>query len=342
MAELRSGRLPWPLVFQVLGVVAGVWLVVRTWQLWLLVFTALIVAAAVLPAARAGERYRIPRGVTVLGVYLLAAALLGLMGRLLWPALNEQWGQFMDQLPRLVDNVRGWLGVLDVWIGQWGASLPTPKAGDVQGITTTLIANTMAVTAGAVGAVVGLFAVLVIAAYLVIDAEALGGGLLLLLPPRRRRAGAERGERARDRIGGDKRGQILSSRCVGAVLAIGLALMGVRYSLLIGALAAVLNVVPFVGSLVAAVLGVVTALNESLGLALLAAGLFAGTNLLEGKFLAPHFVGRATGLHPLPVLVALLAGAHLAGLIGALVAVPLLAAIWEIIRRVYVEREDAV
>ena len=58
--------------------------------------------------------------------------------------------------------------------------------------------------------------------------------------------------------------------------------------------------------------------------------------LLEGKYLAPHFVGHATGLHPLPVLVALLIGFHLAGLIGALVAVPLLAAIWEIARRLYV------
>ena len=101
-----------------------------------------------------------------------------------------------------------------------------------------------------------------------------------------------------------------------------------------------LNVVPFVGSFIAAILGVMSALNESAGLALATAGLFAGTNLLEGKFLAPHFVGRATGLHPLPVLLALLAGAHLAGLIGALVSVPLLAAIWEIVRRVWVEADE--
>jgi predicted PurR-regulated permease PerM len=51
-------------------------------------------------------------------------------------------------------------------------------------------------------------------------------------------------------------------------------------------------------------------------------------------------VGRATGLHPLPVQVALLAGAHLAGLIGALVSVPSLAAIWEIVRRVWVESDE--
>ena len=132
MALLRSGRLPWPLVFQVLALIAFVWVVVKTWQIWLLAFTALIVAAAILPAARLGERHRVPRGVTVLGVYVLVAAVFTLMGRLLWPALSQQWSQFMEQLPKLVDNVRGWLGNLDVWIAQWGASLPAPKPGDIQ------------------------------------------------------------------------------------------------------------------------------------------------------------------------------------------------------------------
>ena len=338
---MPTSRLPWPLVFQLILIVAGVWLIVRTWQIWILVFTALIVAASILPAARLGARHRIPRGVTVLGVYLLAAAVLTLMGRLLWPALSQQGGQFMEQLPRLVDNVRRWLGTFDVWIGQWGATLPSPKPGDVQSLAATLFANTLAVTAGAVGAVFGLIAILVIAAYFVIDAEDIGRGLLALVPPEHRASMAALGEPVLERIGGYIRGQILSSLCVGAVLAVGLTILGVRYPLLIGALAAVLNIVPFVGALIAAVLAVLTALNESLGLALATGALFTATSLLEGKFLAPHFVGRATGLHPLPVLVALLIGAHLAGLIGALVSVPLLAAIWEIVRRLYVARRRA-
>ena len=328
--------LPWPMVFQLFGVVAAVWLIVQTWQIWLLVFTALIVAAAMLPATRRLHRHRIPRGVTVLVIYLLAATVLSLMGRLLWPALSEQGRQFMEQLPRLVDNVRHWLGVFDVWMGQWGASLPSPNPGDVQSLASTLFANTLAVTAGAVGAMFGLIAVLVIAAYFVIDAEDIGRGVLALVPSQHRASVAALGEPVLERIGGYIRGQILSSLCVGAVLAVGLTLLRVRYPLLIGALAAVLNVVPFVGALIAAVLAVLTALNESLGLAVATAALFTATSLLEGKFLAPHFVGRATGLHPLPVLVALLIVAHLAGLIGALVSVPLLAAAWEIVRRLYI------
>jgi len=338
---LRDGRLPWPLVFQVLAVVAAVWVVVNTWQIWILVFTALIVAAAILPAALIGERYRVPRGVTVLVVYLVAGGVLALVGRLLWPALTEQWQQFIDQLPKLVDNVRGWLGNLDVYIGRWGASIPTPQASGVQDVVGTVLANTLKVTAGVVGGVVGLLAILVIAAYLVMDARELGHGALAVMPPAYRPMVMELAEPVLDRIGGYVRGQLLVSICVGSVLAIGLTVLGVRYALLIGALAAVLNVVPWLGSFIAAVLGVLAALNESPALAGGTVLLFWGVNLLEGKVLVPYLVGRATGLHPLSVLIALLAGAHLGGLIGALVAVPLLAAVWQIVRTLWVEPRRA-
>jgi predicted PurR-regulated permease PerM len=352
MAEIRSRRsitagqrppmrrLPWPLVFQVVGVIAAVWLVVHVWQLVMLIFTAVIVAAAVLPAARVAERYRVPRGVTVLGVYVGVAGLFALMGRLLWPALREQGLQLMENFPRYVDNVRGWIGILDVFLVQWGASVPVPRPEQLQGMAGALVANTFAVTAGAFGFVVGLLLILVIAAYLVTDARRVGDTLLALLPPEYRPRAARLAGPVLERIGGYVRGQLISSLVVGAVLAVGLALLGVRYALLIGALAAVLNVVPFVGSLVAAVLGILSALNESIGLAAATALLFWGTNLLEGKLLAPHFVGRATGLHPLTVLLALFVGAHLAGLIGALVAVPFVAAMWEIVRQLYIRPLD--
>ena len=334
---LHDGRLPWPLVFQVLAVAAAVWLVVNTWQIWLVVFTALIVAAAILPAARLGERYRVPRGVTVFVVYLVAAGVLALVARLLWPALTEQWTQFMDQLPKLIENVRGWLGSLDTYIGRWGASLSVPQASSVQDVVGTVLANTLRVTAGVVGGVVGILAVLVIAAYLVMDARELGHGALAIVPPAYRPVVMELAEPVLDRIGGYVRGQLLVSICVGTILAIGLTALGVRYALLIGALAAVLNVVPWLGSFIAAVLGVVAALNESAALAGGTVLLFWGTNVLEGKLLVPYLVGRATGLHPLSVLIALLAGAHLGGLVGALVAVPLLAAVWQILRTLWVE-----
>ncbi len=332
-----TGRLPWPLVFQVLGVVAAVALVVATWQIWLLVFTAVIIAAAILPAARIAERRRIPRGATVLAVYLVFGGVLALMGRLLWPALAEQARQFSEQVPQIIDNVRRWLGNLDVYIGQWGGSLPTPKAGDVQGVLGTVVGNTLRVASGGFGFVVDLLAMLVIASYLVIDAREVGDTIVALLPARYRGVARDLGDPVMDRIGGYVRGQIASSFVLGVLIAIGLSVLGVRYPLLIAAIAFALNFVPFLGATIASVLAILSALSDSVGHAVAAAAVMGTAQLVEGKFLAPYFVGRATGLHPLVVLVALLAGFHLAGLIGGLVAVPLVAGVWEITRALYVE-----
>ena len=335
MTSLPS-RLPWPLVFQLLGVAAAVWLFLATWQVWVLLFTALIIAAAILPAARAGERYRVPRGLVVLGVYAAFAGVLSLMGRLLWPALSEQWSQFIDQMPKLIENVRGWLGSLDYWLGQWGASLPS-QADRVEGLAGLLLGNAMRLTTGAVGSAFEVLAVLVVAAYFVIDAREVGRTLLALLPREHRGMATALAPAVLNRIGGYVRGQVVSSFFVGVLIAIVLTIIGVKYALLIGALAAVLNVVPFVGATVAAVLAVLSGLNDGLVKAALALVVMVGCQTVEGKLLAPYFVGRATGLHALAVLVALLAGFHLAGVVGGLVAVPFMAGAWEVLRVLWVE-----
>ena len=325
------------MIFQVLGVAVAVWLFLATWQVWVLAFVALIIAAAILPAARVGERWRVPRGLVVLAVYVVAVGVFTLMGRLLWPALSEQWTQFMDQLPKLVENVRGWLGNVDYWLGQWGASLPSPKADKVEGIAGILLGNAVRLTTGVVGAVFEALAVLVIAAYLVIDSREIGHTLLTLLPRAHRPTATRLAPAVLDRIGGYVRGQIVSSFFVGVLIAITLSIIGVKYALLIGALAAVLNVVPFVGATVAAVLATLSALNDGVVLAAIALPVMVVCQTVEGKLLAPYFVGRATGLHALAVLVALLAGFHLGGLVGGLVAVPFLAGAWEIVRTLWVE-----
>jgi len=258
-----------------------------------------------------------------------------------WPALSEEGQQFMEQLPRLIDNARTWLGTLDFWLGQWGASLPTPKADNVPSIAGSLLGNVLRYTTGAAGVVVELLAILVIAAYFVIDAREIGHTLLGLMPAPHRPTARRLAPAVLDRIGGYVRGQLVSSFFVGVLIAVVLSIVGVKYALLIGALAAVFNVVPFVGATVAAVLATLSGLNDGIVRAAVALAVMIGCQTVEGKLLAPYFVGRATGLHALAVLLALLAGFHLGGLIGGLVAVPFLAGLWEIVRTLYVEPRRA-
>jgi predicted PurR-regulated permease PerM len=195
----------------------------------------------------------------------------------------------------------------------------------------------MRLTTGAVGAVFEVLAVLVVAAYLVIDAREVGHTLLTLLPREHRPTATRLAPAVLNRIGGYVRGQLVSSFFVGVLIAIALSIIGVKYALLIGALAAVLNIVPFVGATVATVLATLSALNDGILRAAITVPVMILCQTVEGKLLAPYFVGRATGLHALAVLIALLAGFQLAGLIGGLVAVPLLAGAWEVVRTLWVE-----
>jgi len=266
------------------------------------------------------------------------------MGRLVWPALSEQWIQFMDQLPKLIANVRGWLGIVDFWLGQWGASLPAPKPDQVEGlagIASVLLGNAFRITTGAVGAVLEVLGVLVVAAYLVIDAREIGHTLVALLPVEYRATATRLAPAVLNRIGGYVRGQLVSSFFVGVLIAVALSVVGVKYALLIGALAAVLNIVPFVGATIATVLAVLSALNDGVVRAAITVPVMVACQTVEGKLLAPYFVGRATGLHALAVLVALLAGFRLGGLVGGLVAVPFVAGAWEVVRTLWVDPRRA-
>jgi predicted PurR-regulated permease PerM len=335
-----SEPLSWSTIGRLVLAGFGVWVLIQTWQLWIILVMALIVASALLPAARWGDRYRIPGIVIVAGVYAGAAALLSALGNFLVPVLVEEGAQFARQLPRLLENVKAGVGWVIAWGARWEIPLPELPAGDwqgLEGIGQVLIENTLRATAGVVGALFGLLIVLILAAYLVIDAERIRRGVVVLLPVHRRERAAALTESVLSVMGAYVRGQAVVSLAVGVLIVVGLALLGVPYALLIGGVAAALNVIPFLGSPAAAVLGVLSALNISASLALWVALLFWGVNLLEGKLLVPYFVGRATGLHPVVVLFVILIGARLAGILGLLVAVPLMGGLWEVVRALYVE-----
>jgi len=328
---------PWSWVWRLLAVLGGFWLFIQTWQLWLLGFTALIVAAAMLPAARWGEARRIPRAVTVMGIYVGLVILFSLLGRFLVPVLADQSAQLLRRLPQGIQQAKAWLVGLDALRVHIPFELPTPKVEGLQGLGAALVQTTFTATAGAVGAVLGFLLIFFLAAYLVMDGERISRGLLAWVPPRRRGRILELAEPVLARIGGYVRGQLLVSLAVGIILSIGLTLLGVPSALLIGGLAAMLNIVPFLGSIVAAILGILMALNVSPTLALWTTLLFWAVNVLEGKVLVPVLLGRTTGLHPLGVLSALLVGSALAGLVGVIVAVPFLAGLNQLLHSLYVE-----
>lgn len=126
-------------------------------------------------------------------------------------------------------------------------------------------------------------------------------------------------------MGGYLRGQLLITTLLGILIWLGLSLIGVPLALAISFLAAIFNLVPYLGPIIGVIPAVLLGLTVSPATAVLAIVVFAVANQLEGNVLAPLILSRSTDLHPVTVLLGILAGAGMFGLLGALLAVPVIA-----------------
>jgi predicted PurR-regulated permease PerM len=136
-------------------------------------------------------------------------------------------------------------------------------------------------------------------------------------------------------VAGYLRGQGLVCLCLGTIYAVGLTLVGLQFGIVIGLIAGLISFIPFVGTLVGAVLSIGMALAQFppdwMGVVKVAVVFVLG-NLLEGNFLSPKLVGDRVGLHPVWIMFSLLAGGTLFGFTGVLIAVPVAAVIGVVAR----------
>lgn len=138
------------------------------------------------------------------------------------------------------------------------------------------------------------------------------------------------------------RGQILIGFIMGALLALGFSLGGLRFGLALGLLVGLLNIVPYLGSILGLAVVLPLALFQQgggIGLVALCLGVFVAVQLIEGWLLTPRIMGRQTGLHPVAIIFAVFFwGQAFGGVLGMLLAVPLTAffvTAWRLVRRKY-------
>lgn len=290
------------------------------------------------------ERVKVPRGVATLVVLLTFFILaLGVL-LLLLPLVQSQAVRFAAVVPNYVDAIRQWLDPMlrDLTAGfdQNDALQKIPGlAGDALAWVGQLLARLLSGGAWLVNLLSILVITPIVSFYLLRDWDKMVAAIDGWLP--RAQAGTIRDQmRAVDRtLAAFVRGQGTVCLGLGVFYAVGLSLAGLDFGLVIGLFAGVISFVPFVGSIVGAVLSVGLALAQfdSWQPVAIVAGIFVAGQMLEGNFLTPNLVGDAVGLHPVWVIFALLAGGALFGFLGVLLAVPV-AAVVGVVTRFALER----
>lgn len=222
-----------------------------------------------------------------------------------------------------------------------GRSAATSVATEGAGILATMVGAIARGIAGLVGSVIFLVFVLLVSFYLLIDFAALRGVAEVMVPVGHQNRFFEVAAKVDTAVGGFIRGQITSAIIVGILTFIGLWVLGMKqYAVLIGCLAAVGNLIPYLGPVMGATPAVLYMLATQDGLqdkfifAVLVIGLFAVIQSIDGFILQPKIVGTSAQLHPVAVIASLALGAPF-GLIGMVIAVPVACVVRVLLKEFY-------
>jgi predicted PurR-regulated permease PerM len=317
LLEIRSLRaLIWlAIILALIWICEGsAFILVHVFNVLLLFIFAGIIALILTPLVDRMERvppFRGHRSLAVLLIYAVGIVILAGAILLLMPTLTAQ----VKGLPSLLTTVEDQLR-------RHGISFSVSSL--IKAVNGQQLGVALGVATAFVSGLVSLVLILVISIYLLIEGRAVVATARNVFPSRQREfdfAALAVGSTVAAYV----RGQVVMSFVIGTYTGVALTLVGVKYAILIGIAAFFLEFVPIVGAVVAMALAVAVALVQSPTLALFAAGVGVVGHAIDAYLLGPRVYGRVTRLHALVAMAALLVGAELGGILGALFAVPVAA-----------------
>ncbi|HYP55290.1 MAG TPA: AI-2E family transporter [Solirubrobacterales bacterium] len=312
------------------AVVLSLWLLSKLRIVVVPVLAAVLVATLLMPPADYLRRRGVPSAVATGLVMLLGA--LGLAGifALIGPPFIDQFDELEQSVDEGIDEVVGWLvqgplhlerSEIDDAIDRGLATLREQSGSIGQGVLSgaSLLAEIIA----------GLLLLLVLVFFFVHDGRRMWSWAVSLAPARHRETMEGAGREVWAAVSGYMRGVALIAVVDAVLIGIALALIGVPLVVPLMVVVFLGAFIPLVGAFVAGAIAVLVALiSEGVVAAALVAGAIFVIQQVEGDLLYPNIVGRVIRLHPVAILLALTAGTVIAGIVGALLAVPVAAAVW--------------
>jgi predicted PurR-regulated permease PerM len=304
---------------------AGLWILLNARQVlgWMVI--ALFLAMALNPAVEFFVRLGLRRGLSVALVCVLTALGLAGLGYLFIPPLIDQTRELIEAIPGVVDDLtrgRGPLGFLERdyhVVDRVREALKGQGAERILGLTSPAIDVVRGVVTGIAAAVTIFF----LTVFMLLEGPRWVARGLDLVPVRVRPRWERAGHGVYRTVGGYVTGNLLISLIAGLCAFVILLGTGVSFAVPLAVLIAVTDLIPLVGATIGTVVvALVAYADRGLVTALIVVGALIVYQQLENHFLQPVIYGRTVQLSPLTILVAVLIGAEIAGLLGALIAIP--------------------
>lgn len=281
----------------------------------ILLFFAFILTSALSPIVTKLERRNLSRGLAVTSVYIVLFSAIGLVSAIIYPLFRDQIINLINNFPTYVNLLSGAVGGSAIQNERFFSTLSQ----EVSRFSASIFKITLSIFSG----VLSFVTVAVLTFYLLLDEKNLKLRLKENLPAAYSERVLNIIYRAQQKLGAWVRGQLVLSLIVGTLYFVGLWILNVDFPLALGLIGGLLEVVPVFGVIIAAVPAVLIALTASPVLALAVIALFFIVQQLENHVIVPKVMQRAVGVSPLVILIALLVGGRLQGIIGILLAVPI-------------------
>ncbi len=294
------------------------------------------------------RRPRPARALAILLTYLVAASLVVLFFALIVPIVGQQFNVLWNSRAEL------WAGaqrLADRFLGWYDVTVPADIQAQVNEllgqVTGTLvralqagIVRTLGVVTNAVTFVLGLIVIPFWLFYVLYDQSMVMRGVLGVIPARIRPDLLNLVRIADGILSKYLRGQLLLCVFIGVLSTIGLTLLGVRFPAVLGLVAGVFEILPFIGPILGLIPAAIVAAIQDPILGLWTVLLFTAIQQIENVLLVPRISGKAVELHPALIMVVLVVGYQVAGLWGMILAVPLAAIVRDVFKYLYLRFQD--
>lgn len=301
------------------------YVVFLTKDIFILVLFGLVISILFDPVIAFLCRFGIPRGISVVFVYLAFCSLLALTLYSMSPFFVQEIQRFSQFLPQYLQTTTPLLKGFGVEAFSGIQEALSALGDNAQKAASSILAGLFAVLGGIFSA---LF-VVSIAIFLSLEEKSVERSIPFLFPKKYEAIALILWRRTQKKVSGWFVSRLLSSLFVGALMLFTLFMFDVRYPFSLSLLATISNFIPVVGPLVASLFLVIVIAFDSLTKAFLVLLAFALIQQIENNILTPILTKRFVGLHPVLVLVALTVGGKLWGILGAVLAVPLVGILFE-------------
>ncbi len=325
-------------IFTALFIIAGAYVFWLLRDLVLLVITAIVIASAIEPGVAFFIRYRIPRFISALLVYVLVSGSIFSLLYFFFPPIIADAANFLSAMPKYLETLNASSSFSNIT----NATTFVGGQSGIQSFVQTLLSfqSVFIADSGGImqlfvtffGGIFSLTLIIVLSFYFALQDTGVDDFLRMVMPVEYEDYSVDLWKRAQKKIGLWMQGQILLSVIVAILVYLGLLIIGIPYALLLSVFTAIAEIIPIFGSLIAGTAAAVVAFSDGgIPLALIVAGLFIVVNQFESNLIYPLIVKKIVGIPPLLVIVALIAGYTLAGFLGVLLSVPVAAVILELI-----------